>query len=70
MKAVGYAPFKLYGSLWHFSHQIDGHIQFHEPYPHSKISLRVATQNGRRLKRAYGWNADMFGLEKGKEKAS
>jgi len=70
MNAVGFTPFKLYGSLWHFSHQIDSAIQFHEPYPHSKISLRVAMQMGRRLKRAYGWNAGVFGLEKGKGKAS
>jgi hypothetical protein len=68
MSVMGFGPFKLYGSLWHFDNHIACPIQFHEPRPHSKISLRVAIRMGRRLKRAYGWHAAMFGLDKGKGK--
>jgi hypothetical protein len=70
MSEVGFSPFKLYGSLWHFDNQKVCPIQFHEPRPHPKISLRVAMRMGRRLKRAYAWHIEMFSLDKGKSRSS
>jgi hypothetical protein len=66
MIAMKFNPLKLHGNLWHFSNPFARHIQFHEPQPHSKIVLRVAMNMGRRLKRTYEWQSEMFGLDKGK----
>ncbi len=46
MFGESFSPFKLYGSLWHFDNQNLYPIQFHEPRPHSKISLRLANADG------------------------
>jgi len=66
MVATGFAPEKLYGSVWQFtpSHlDVERSIQFHEPHPVGKIPFRNARRIGRRLNRAYGWHGGMFALE-------
>ncbi|KAL5420796.1 hypothetical protein PMIN04_006125 [Paraphaeosphaeria minitans] len=63
MVATGFAPEKLYGSVWQFSPSgldVERSIQFHEPHPVGKLSYRVARRIGRRLNRAYGWEGSMF----------
>lgn len=60
MSAMSFSPFKLYGSSWHFQHSEERSIQFHEPLPSSRVSLRAAMRIGRRLKRTYKWHPDMF----------
>lgn len=66
LTSVGFAAEKLYGSVWQFrpvSLDVDRSIQFHEPHPRGKVPFRVARRHGRRLNRAYGWNAGMFELK-------
>ncbi|KAF8860574.1 hypothetical protein BDZ45DRAFT_672478 [Acephala macrosclerotiorum] len=66
MVAVGFAPQKLYGSIWQFTPNnldVERSIQFHEPHPYGKIPFRNARRIGRRLNRAYGWTGKMFVLE-------
>lgn len=66
MAATGFAPGKLYGSVWQFTPTIldvERSIQFHEPHPHGKIPFRTARRHGRRLNRAYGWTGDIFVLK-------
>lgn len=66
MAATGFAPEKLYGSVWQFTPatlDVERSIQFHEPHPVGKIPLRNARRIGRRLSRAYGWHGGMFALE-------
>lgn len=66
LTSVGFAAEKLYGSVWQFrpvSLDVDRSIQFHEPHPRGKVPFRVARRHGRRLCRAYGWNAGMFVLK-------
>jgi hypothetical protein len=66
MAATGFAPQKLYGSVWQFTPSkldVERSIQFHEPHPVGKIPFRVARRIGRRLTRAYGWHGGMFALE-------
>lgn len=66
MAATGFAPEKLYGSIWQFTPStldVERSIQFHEPHPVGKIPFRNARRIGRRLNRAYGWRGDMFMLE-------
>lgn len=66
MVSVGFAPEKLYGSVWQFSPKPavgERSIQFHEPHGGSaKLSYRNARRIGRRLNRAYGWDGGMFSL--------
>lgn len=65
LTSVGFAAEKLYGSVWQFrpvSLGVDRSIQFHEPHPRGKVPFRVARRHGRRLCKAYGWNAEMFAL--------
>ena len=65
MSVTGFAPEKLYGSVWQFTPtklDVERSIQFHEPHPSGKIPLRTARRHGRRLNRAYGWTGDMFKL--------
>jgi hypothetical protein len=67
MRAMGFAPEKLYGSVWQFtpanqSMNIGRSIQFHEPHPEKKIPYRQAKRIGRRLNRAFGWSGEMFVL--------
>lgn len=75
MVSVGFAPEKLYGSVWQFRPdpaKVDAErsIQFHEPHGgDSKIPYRIARRHGRRLNRAYGWHGSTFMLEeKSKQK--
>lgn len=66
MSTTGFAPEKLYGSVWQFtplSLDVKRSIHFHEPHPVAKIPFRNARRIGRRLHRAYGWHAGMFVLE-------
>jgi hypothetical protein len=66
MAATGFAPEKLYGSIWQFTPSkldVERSIQFHEPHPVGKIPFRNARRIGRRLNRAYGWHGGMFALE-------
>ena len=66
MAVTGFAPEKLYGSVWQFTPtvlDVERSIHFHEPHPHGKIPFRIARRHGRRLNRAYGWTGDMFILE-------
>jgi hypothetical protein len=66
MAAAGFAPSKLYGSIWQFTPtklDVERSIQFHEPHPRGKIPFRTARCIGRRLSRAYGWHSGMFVLE-------
>ena len=66
MAATGFAPEKLYGSVWQFTPttlDVERGIQFHEPHPIGKIPFRNARRVGRRLNRAYGWHGGMFILE-------
>ncbi|KAI9931438.1 hypothetical protein MW887_010013 [Aspergillus wentii] len=63
MSITGFAVEKLYGSVWQFTpstSDVERSIQFHEPHPGSKMPYRMAKRYGRRLSRAYGWNADLF----------
>ncbi|KAF2642863.1 hypothetical protein P280DRAFT_468167 [Massarina eburnea CBS 473.64] len=63
MKAVGFEPQKLYGSVWQFSPSgldVEKSIQFHEPHPSGKLPYMTARRIGRRLNRAYGWASEMF----------
>jgi hypothetical protein len=67
MVLVGFSAEKLHGSAWSFTPQtidvgLERSIQFHEPHPSNKIPFFSATRHGRRLARAYGWDADMFRL--------
>ena len=65
MVATGFAPEKLYGSVWQFTPtklDVERSIQFHEPHPRKEIPFRTARRHGRRLNRAYGWTGDMFTL--------
>jgi len=65
MVSVGFAPEKLYGSVWHFHPSTSGaerSIHFYEPHPQAKLSYHVARRVGRRLERAYGWVGSMFEL--------
>lgn len=65
MTACGFAPEKLYGSVWQFTPlrmDVERSIQFHEPHPKGKIPYRIARRMGRRLARAYGWVGEMFVL--------
>jgi hypothetical protein len=74
MASVGFAPEKLYGSVWHFRPTtlgLDRSIKFHEPHKEGKgadkIPYCTARGIGRRLNRAYGWEGSMFSLaENGK----
>ena len=66
MAAIGFAPEKLYGSVWQFTPSVldvEHSIQFHEPHPVGKIPFRNARRIGRRLSRAYGWHGAMFAIE-------
>ncbi|KAH7395518.1 hypothetical protein BKA64DRAFT_723829 [Cadophora sp. MPI-SDFR-AT-0126] len=55
MSEIGFAPEKLYGSVWQLSPRcldIQRSIQFHEPHPVGKIPFRMARWMERRLNRA------------------
>lgn len=69
MTSVGFAPEKLYGSVWHFSPtnaELQRSINFHEPHKDGKatgkIPYCIARGIGRRLNRAYGWDGSRFVL--------
>ncbi|KAK5125371.1 hypothetical protein LTR85_000480 [Meristemomyces frigidus] len=70
MAATGFAPEKLYGSVWNFRPSgldVERSIQIHEPHPSGKIPYRHYRRHGRRLDKAYDWHGGMFVLaEKGK----
>lgn len=72
MRNIGFALEKLGGSAWNFTpaaeHLVEDRglqrsICFHEPHPGSRLPFCMARRNGRRLQRAYGWNAETFTLE-------
>jgi hypothetical protein len=66
MSVMGFAPQKLYGSVWQFSPtelDVNQSIQFHEPHPGTKIPFKRARRIGRRLGRTYGWHGGMFVLK-------
>lgn len=66
MVSTGFAPEKLYGSVWQFKPtKLDAErsIQFHEPHPSGKLPYKTARRFGRRLNRAYGWEGGMFVLK-------
>ncbi|OQO03799.1 hypothetical protein B0A48_10439 [Cryoendolithus antarcticus] len=69
--ALGLVPEKLYGSVWIFEPlpkgeglvDVDRSIQFHEPKEvrrGNKIGTFMVKRLGRRLKRAFGWEGEMF----------
>lgn len=67
MQKVGFALEKLGGSAWHFmpakppsTEYKKRSVCFHEPHPQSKLSFQMARRVGRRLQRAYGWDAETF----------
>jgi len=69
MASTGFAPEKLYGSVWHFSPtrvELKRSINFHEPHKDGKaadkIPYCIARCIGRRLNRAYGWDGSRFSL--------
>ncbi len=65
MVSTGFAPEKLYGSVWQFTPRkldVERSIHFHEPHPSGKIPFNIARRHGRRLNRAYGWHGGMFVL--------
>ena len=69
MTSVGFAPEKLFGSVWHFSpthKDAKRSINIHEPHKDGKaadkIPYRDARSIGRRLSRAYGWDGSRFSL--------
>ena len=60
---LGFAVEKLHGSAWQFTPKklnLPRGIQFHEPHPSGEVPLALARRYGRRLARAYGWEAAMF----------
>jgi len=60
---LGFAVEKLHGSAWQFTPKklnLPRGIQFHEPHPSGEVPLALARRYGRRLARAYGWEASMF----------
>ncbi|KAI4671952.1 hypothetical protein J4E85_000286 [Alternaria conjuncta] len=60
---LGFAVEKLHGSAWQFTPKklnLPRGIQFHEPHPSGEVPLTLARRYGRRLARAYGWEAAMF----------
>jgi len=60
---LGFAVEKLHGSAWQFTPKklnSPRGIQFHEPHPSGEVPLALARRYGRRLARAYGWEAAMF----------
>lgn len=66
MLMTGFAPVKLYGSVWQFTPLSNlgvESIQFHEPHSNQKIPFWTARRIGRRLNRAYGWHGGMFKLK-------
>jgi hypothetical protein len=70
MASTGFAPQKLYGSIWQFTPRnldVERSIQFHEPHPGVKLPFTWARRIGRRLWRAYGWYGGMFALDDGKK---
>lgn len=65
MTSVGFEAEKLYGSVWQFTPRtldVKRSIQFHEPHPRGRIPFLTARRHGRRLLRAYGWQAETFKL--------
>ena len=65
MVSTGFAPEKLYGSVWQFTPtmlDVERSIHFHEPHPSGKIPYLIARRYGRRLNRAYGWHNGIFVL--------
>ncbi|KAF2878048.1 hypothetical protein BDV95DRAFT_556591 [Massariosphaeria phaeospora] len=66
MVNMGFPAEKLHGSAWHFSpttSNIERSIQFHEPHGSTtKLPKDWARRYGGRLKRAFGWEGDMFKL--------
>lgn len=61
MAATGFAPEKLYGSVWQFTNtDMSRSIHFYEPHPEHTLPLYLARRMGRRLKRAFGWQGDDF----------
>jgi hypothetical protein len=67
MQSVGFAPEKLYGSVWQFTPvtlDVDRSIQFHEPHPEKCMPYLLARRYGRRLNRAYGWTLETFVLKR------
>ena len=70
MASTGFAPEKLYGSVWHFSPtgiELKRSINFHEPHKEGKAADKISYCNarriGRRLNRAYGWDGSRFSLK-------
>ncbi|KAL8918021.1 MAG: hypothetical protein Q9208_007619 [Pyrenodesmia sp. 3 TL-2023] len=66
MVNVGFGAEKLQGSGWLFESDRRS-IIFHEPHPESKLPMQWARRIARRLNRNFGWTADSFVLEDGKE---
>ncbi|KAJ5577704.1 uncharacterized protein N7459_006668 [Penicillium hispanicum] len=68
MKSLGFEEQKLQGSAWHFtpppSLQDKGSIHIHGPHPSDKHPFHVARAIGRRLRDQYGFEAQMFQLNR------
>lgn len=65
MLSTGFAAEKLQGSAWHFTPKdmsANRSIQFHEPHPVNNLPFTWARRCGRRLNRAFGWDAQSFKL--------
>ena len=65
MHSAGFSVEKMHGSAWQFTPtklDVERSISFHEPHPGDKLAVRVARRYGRRLNRAYGWDAASFML--------
>jgi len=73
MTGIGFSSQKLWGSEWLFvpteKSGIKRPITFHEPHGHdAKMSYKMVRRLGRRLNRAYGWEASTFvAVEGGKQ---
>nr|OQO28106.1 hypothetical protein B0A51_05305 [Rachicladosporium sp. CCFEE 5018] len=60
MAAMGFSSEKLRGSEWRFAHPQRRPIIVHDPHPKSNIPYERLRRVGRRMNRAYGWEAGMF----------
>jgi hypothetical protein len=66
MSSAGFSIERQMGSAWLFippsSLDLNRPIIFHEPHPSRDIPIQVARRHARRLRRAYGWTSDTFGV--------
>jgi hypothetical protein len=62
MTSIGFSAAHLFGSIWQFSSDEYGSIQFHDPHT-AKMSFNYARYIGRRLARKFRWDGDNFQLK-------